>query len=230
MDIRRVGRDVWVVPDDGGIGGGNESTEGTIGIDGEAKIYVDDVMEASARRFWVAVRNKAAEEMKMLGEEVEAVDKRESSDDNEERRVDCLWWEFNLEVWVVDVAEKNGLIALGLFWITDLERKVTLETMEALASMAQRYSVVYMELCEVMGELYSMQGGSPRAEVRKKKRKLRERYLDSFRKKEFSLLVLFDGALKELGVHLFRIGQDGVDGEVVFACEVGLTTDFKYGF
>ena len=33
---------------------------------------------------------------KMLEEEAEAVDTRESSEDNEGRRVDCLGWEFNL--------------------------------------------------------------------------------------------------------------------------------------
>ena len=32
----------------------------------------------------------------MLGAEAEAVEKRESSEDNEGRKVDCLGWEFNL--------------------------------------------------------------------------------------------------------------------------------------
>ena len=130
-----------------------------IRIDGEAKLYVDDVMGASARKLWLADREKAVEEMKLLGDEAEAVDKRESSEDNEGRKVDCLGWEFNLGEWVVDVAEENRMKALYLFWTTDLEGTVALETVEALASMAQRYSVVYRELSVMMGSCIVCKGG-----------------------------------------------------------------------
>ena len=213
-------------------------------------------MGASARKLWLADREKAVEEMKLLGDEAEAVDKRESSEDNEGRKVDCLGWEFNLGEWVVDVAEENRMKALYLFWTTDLEGAVALETMEALASMAQRYSVVYRELSVMMGELYSMQGGKGRqgrggkrsfpesakvvikmwraymvtSEIRKKKGELRGRDLDSFRERKASWLVEFDGALRGVRVRLYRVDPEGVVGEVVFACGIGLTTDFKCGF
>ena len=107
-----------------------------IAIDGEAKIYVDDVMGASGRSSWERDRDKAVEQVQMLGKDAEAVEKRESSEDNEGRKVDCLGWEFNLGEWVVDVAEENRMKALYPFWTTDLESSVTLETMEALVSMA----------------------------------------------------------------------------------------------
>lgn len=62
----------------------------TILIDGEAKMHVDDIMGASASKFWMAHRHKAVEEAKMLGKKAEAVDKRYSSDDNKGRIMDYL--------------------------------------------------------------------------------------------------------------------------------------------
>ena len=62
--------------------------------------------------------------------------KRESTEGNERRRVDCLGLAYNLGEWVVDAEKKKRTKALYLIKITDLDTTVTLVTMEAMASMA----------------------------------------------------------------------------------------------
>ena len=124
----------------------------------------------------------------------------------------------------MDVAEENMMKNLYLFWTTDLEGTVSLETIEVLASMTQRYPVVCRELSVMMGVLFGMQGWEERQE---------EVFPESTKvviKMWRAHMVEFDGALMGVGVRLFRIDPEGVVGETVFACGVGLTTDFTCGF
>ena len=55
---------------------------------------------------------------------------------NPGRELVCLGWVFLLDQWTVDVAEANRLKTLYLFWVTSLDAAITLEVMEAMASMA----------------------------------------------------------------------------------------------
>ena len=138
----------------------------------------------------------------------------------------------------MDVTEENRIKTLYLFWTTELEGTVAVETMEALASVAQRYSVLYRVVCHARGKgeagergrrffpegLHGDVGGV------EEEKKLRGRDLDSFRRRKASWMVEFNGALNGVGVRLFRIVQDGLVGEVVFTNGLGLTIDFKFGF
>jgi hypothetical protein len=170
----------------------------------------------------------------LLGPNAEEPEKRRSTEDNPERSLVILGWDFILSHWTVDVAERNRLKALYLFWTTDLEAPIDRHRMEALCSLAQRYSLVYRHLGPLMGDLWSTLRGwhgqrrhykiklSAEAkitirlwrsfliasELRANKGYPRGRDIDSFQLRVPSFRLEFDGSLKGLGFRVFLIQND----------------------
>jgi ribonuclease HI len=129
------------------------------------------------------------------------------------------------------VAEHNRLKALYVFWTTDLEAPVDRHRMEAICSMAQRYSLVYRQLGPLMGDLWSTLRHWPgqrrhhkihlsddtkatirlwrsfliASELRANRGYPRGRDIDSFRLRFPSFVLEFDGSLKGLGFRIFSL-------------------------
>ena len=229
-------------------------------IRGEAKIYCDDAIGASKIADREHDMNKSGEQMQILGSQAEAMNKRfwtRSTNDlreDIERTLDVLGWEVNLSHRFIDIAKENRLKALYLFWTVDLEVSVPLETLEAMASLASRYSLIYQELSIIVGPLYRTQQpfghrfkGATRsftpeakvavrvwrayfllAEIRSTQGRFRGRSLDTFAPLTHSgWEVEFDGCLKGIGARVFltkNIGENLAPG-----CyrDDGLLTNFK---
>jgi hypothetical protein len=123
---------------------------------GAILMYCDDLVGVSSRSTWrLDLLAAVAIITTLLGPNAEEPEKRRSTEDNPERSLVILGWDFILSHWTVDVAERNRLKALYLFWTTDLEAPIDRHRMEALCSLAQRYSLVYRHLGPLMGDLWS---------------------------------------------------------------------------
>ena len=133
-------------------------------LSGTAVMYVDDLIGVSARAGLAKDLEVANDAVRILGSDAEAVDKRETTDGKvgRERSVVCIGREINLGTWRVNVSQRTRLKAMLVFWGTNLDESVPLETMEAMASYAMRFSMVYMELAFLVGGLYKMQEGRDR--------------------------------------------------------------------
>ena len=81
------------------------------------------------------------EQIKLLGVEAEAKEKRESTEDKPGRELVCLGWVFLLDQWTVDIAKANRMKALYLFWVTNLDLSVTLEVVKEAAALRWGSSV-----------------------------------------------------------------------------------------
>ena len=207
-------------------------------ITGEAKIYVDDAIGVSHKFDFKSDMNKAGEQMQILGSTAEAKNKRfwthdkdEVTGENIDRTLDVLGWEINLTHRFIDIAKENRLKAIYLFWTTDLDIPAPLETIEAMASLASRYSLIYQELSILVGPLYRTQQpfgvrfkGTTRiftaeakvavkvwrahfilAEIRSAQGLVRGRNLSTFAPSvDSGWLVEFDGCLLGIGARVLR--------------------------
>jgi len=109
-------------------------------------MYVDDLIGGSHIDHWPIDRDASIRSMNsLLGPDAEEPTERELTADvgNTHRSIVILGWEFRLSSWTVDVARRNRLKALFLFWATNIDEPITLQQMEAMCSMAYRYSRVY---------------------------------------------------------------------------------------
>jgi hypothetical protein len=195
-------------------------------------MYCDDLIGVSSRSTWRLDLFAAVSIITtLLGPNAEEPEKRRSTEDNPERSLVVFGWEFILSHWTVDVAERNRLKALYMFWTTNLDAPIDRHRMEALCSMAQRYSLVYRHLGPLMGDLWSTLRGwhgqrrhykinlSAEAkitiqlwrsfliasELRANGGFPRCRDIDSFRLRLPSYRLEFDGSLRGLGFRVFLI-------------------------
>ena len=206
----------------------------SMAVSGWVLIYVDDVIACSHRNNWKQDLETASKKIKcLLGSKAEAEDKRESTDENQERSIVCLGWKVDLKEWTIDVAEDNRMRALYTFWTVDVDRALKIEEVEKLCSLAERYSKIYRELGVLMGGLYKMLSGHNRSERRclklsteaisiiflwraylllsefsKDNRARTGRPMYSFRVMEPSWVIEFDGSLIGVGYRVYKIVQE----------------------
>jgi len=225
----------------------------SIVVSGGLLMYVDDVIACSAIDDWVQDREKAGDVISdLLGKCAEAKEKRESTLSSADRSIVCLGWEIRLTDWRIDVAEDNRLKALYVFWTVNVEDSLDLEMIERLSSLAQRYSLVYRELGVLMGSLYSMLGGKGKvsrfhkrklseeaketimlwkaylvlSELEKARGQPRGRPIESFRQRDTTWVVEFDGSLVGIGFRVFSLNGNGEEILMAFGGEI-LNFDLK---
>ena len=219
-------------------------------LSGTAVVYVDDLIGVSNRAGLVKDLEVASDAIQILGPDAEAVDKRETTEGKvgRERALVCIGWEINLGTWRVDVSQRTRLKAMLVFWGTNLEESVPLETMEAMASYATRFSMVYRELAFLVGGLYKMQGGRDRvyrrhftpeakalvriwraylvkSEVDFKNGVPSGRPMESFARRDNGWWLEFDGCLTGVGVRIFKATTEGV----AVLTTASFTNDFGFG-
>ena len=127
-------------------------------VRGLVDMFVDDMIGVGHIDSWKEDMMSAITIMKdLLGDDAEEPSKRESTADtnNDDREITALGWDFCLSKWTVDVAARNRLKALDVFWSFDIDAPIHIQHWEAMCSMAQRYSRVYRELGVLMGDLDS---------------------------------------------------------------------------
>ena len=205
-------------------------------IRGRVQMYVDDLIGGSHIDHWPIDRDASIRSMNsLLGPDAEEPTKRESTADpgNTHRSIVILGWEFRLSSWTVDVARRNRLKALFLFWATNIDEPITLQQMEAMCSMAYRYSRVYRELTVFMPDLYAALPRwrrrfhthrlQPRtqtairlwrahlvlAEITYRANGAPGRPMDSFRHHPHNAVVEFDGSPKGVGFRIFSVTPHG---------------------
>ena len=201
-------------------------------IRGVVQMFVDDLIGGGHTDTWEADRSAAITIMQaLLGPDAEEPSKRESTADNIERSITILGWDFCLSTWTVDVAKRNRMKALFVFWAFNIDEPIEMERWEAMCSMAQRYSCVYRELGVLMGDLYSARPiFTERRHKRRMTKRAREaillwrvffirteiqiragiptgRSIESFRPRQPPVVVEFDGSPKGIGVRLFSVHE-----------------------
>ena len=209
-----------------------------------ATMYCDDLIAAGEVSSWEGDRTACVAIMtNLLGEEAEERAKRESTADNVDREVTTLGWSIILSMWTVDIADYNRVKAMHLFAAVEASDFIMRHEMEAVISLAFRYSQVYPELGVLTGDLNAMNNGWSR---RHKRTKLSEparsairlwlaylswsqlrvtecgqrgRCLSTFRRCARSVIVEFDGSLTGVGIRLMT-----PDGFVITA--IGIIAKF----
>jgi hypothetical protein len=165
----------------------------------------------------------------LLGDDAEETAKRESSV-NSQRALVVLGWLFMLDTWSVDVSDENITKTIYLFGKAEEQRWATPKEVEAMASLAYRYSQVHPELSMLTGDLYAMNNPASRrmsripvedealmtvrlwlafltwSAIRSSGSIARGRDLGSFRLQSPSLVVEFDGSLTGIGFRLLVPG------------------------
>jgi len=219
----------------------------SIVVSGGLLMYVDDVIACSSIGDWEEDVNKAGKVISdLLGPCAEAKEKRESTLNSADRSIVCLGWEIRLNDWRIDVAEDNRMKALYAFWTVDVEGFFDMEMIERVSSLAQRYSLVYRELGVLMGSLYSMLGGKGKvgrfhkrklseeaketimlwraylvlSELEKARGQPRGRPIESFRQRETTWVVEFDGSLQGVGFRVFSLNSSGEEKLMAFGGEM----------
>ena len=210
-------------------------------ITGLVVMYTDDLIgvgrEAESSTLlvgWKADRDAAVEVMKaLLGDDAEEPTKREDSR-NLERSVTVIGWLIMLRTWSVDIADHNATKALYLFDLVERRGWASLKEVEAIASLAYRYSQIYPELGVLTGDLYSLQNeGTRRAgkvtlpksaasalrlwvayltwtAIKRAEGGVRGRSLEAFRIEPASIIVEFDGSLDGIGFRILRMNEEVV--------------------
>ena len=212
-------------------------------IAGLVVMYTDDLIgvgqEAEPTMLqvgWIKDRDAAVEVMKaLLGSDAEEPAKREDSG-NVDRSITVIGWLIMLKTWTVDVADHNATKALYLFDLVEQRGWASLKEVEAIASLAYRYSQIFPELGVLTGDLYSLQNAGTRragkvvlsksavaalrlwvayltwTAIKREEGCTRGRSLDAFRIEPASIIIEFDGSLEGIGFRIIRM-----DGEVVVA-------------
>ena len=205
-------------------------------IFGLVRMYVDDIITITIRSHWKQDRLLVTKVLDgLMGDGADNLTKQGSTEEapDGKREVVILGWSICLLTWTVDVAEYNRMKTLYTFWTLDLEEAIPVKTMQALCSLAQRYSLVYQELGVLMGDLWCMLGErrdrkrgvklSSEAkkaivlwrvylvysEVKLARGLTQGRCLDSFRKEQAKFVVEFDGSLRGVGIRVLAIEAEG---------------------
>ena len=198
-------------------------------IFGLVRMYVDDLITITTRKHCRRDRELASTVLdSLMGDGANSLAKQGSTEDNVEREIVILGWLISLSTWTVDIAPYNRIKTLYTFWTLDLDSSVSFKTMQALCSLAQRYSMIFRELGVLMGDLWCMLGErrhvargltlSTRAksvitlwraylvhaEVKLRRGEVAGRCLSTFRRERATFVVEFDGSLRGIGVRVFQ--------------------------
>ena len=196
-------------------------------------MYIDDYIGVSPRAQWERDQQTIAENIRnLLGSDAEETAKRESTEDNSDRSLVVLGWSFSLSLRTVGIARHNRAKAIYRFGSIDLEQPVPKRDIQAICSLAQRYSLVHTELGVLLPDLNCLLAGwtAPyqRITIPKKSKTAiqiwlahlvvehikdlanepRGRPFNDLTIKPPAAVVEFDGSLTGIGVRVFLLHAD----------------------
>lgn len=122
---------------------------------GAALMYVDDIMgvcQLSDLTQDMDLARGVCESL--LGPNAIASKKTESG-----RQIEWIGWLFDLELWTVSMSTRNFLKTLHGFYTVDVSQKVSMKTIEKLASWASRYASICRCLKPFTGDLHAEKKG-----------------------------------------------------------------------
>ena len=216
----------------------------TLGL--RAKIYVDDTIVAS----WIEDVDKDIENASSVMEDLcgpgsVADDKTEKTAASNGRRVDVLGYCVIVEEQLLTISRRNFFKTFYAFASVDLDKKVPVRSLERLASLASRYSLICVVLRPFCRPLYASYANlrrnvsvtlSPAAVWAIKMwratlccTQLRERLFArsfvSFQPEADEYMIEFDASLEGIGVKVFDL-QHTRDQELIVGAGA-LTLDFR---
>jgi hypothetical protein len=187
-------------------------------INGKCRWYVDDGMGVSHNRDRdsdVALAMKIIRNL--LGEDAVAMHKYESG-----RRVEFIGWLVDLNKRVITMSRRSLMKMLHLFFAIDLNERAHHHTIEVLASLTSRYSMLCRQMRPYTQALYTMSGSFARQPHKAHKLSERAKFdiqmwrtflcqlsydeegyarpLESFRKRKATILIEYDSSLDSFAV------------------------------
>ena len=124
-------------------------------LQGAALMYVDDIMGVCQLSDLEQDMHHAKSICEsLLGPNAIASNKTESG-----RQIEWIGWLFDLDLWTVSMSTRNFLKTLHGFYTVDVSDKVSVKTIEKLASWAYRYATICRCLKPFTGDLHAEKKG-----------------------------------------------------------------------
>ena len=213
---------------------------------GSLRVYVDDLMAVTIKQC-LERDNKIVNDYcnALLGPGAVEPRKFESG-----RRLDLIGWLFDLDARVVTISQKNFHKVSFAFFDANIEKKVQVRTLEKLASLGSRYSLIIREMRVINAALYRNYAGmnNHNAYIRwhddavvavliwravllhlRLNESTFAKPLDSFRSLDPTVVLCFDSSLTGVGVIIRRyMGVDDATN-MLASSEVLAVGSFRYG-
>lgn len=149
------------------------------------------------------------------------------------RTLELIGWEFDLDRRVVGLASRNYKKTLYEFFVVDVQKEVSLRTMERLAAFASRYCLVARPMRPFVHHLHAFKNTFSAARIKSERKKLTAearldilmwrtflvmmglkrgaywRKIESFSPQVVTGLLKYDSCLKGLGLRLYRLRANG---------------------
>ena len=128
----------------------NTAPPGFTQMFGSLKVYVDDLMAVTTKQY-LESDNRIVNEYcnQLLGPGAVEPKKFEAG-----RRIDLIGWCFDLDTRLVTISRKNFHKVAYAFFDVNLDKKVQVRTLEKLASLGSRYSLIIREMRVINAAIY----------------------------------------------------------------------------